>query len=239
MHRVAITSLAVAAAGTAYIAYEARRLAHLYPIQGPRPYHSTPAVLGRTKLPPTLEGNIDPHINDYVYATIPLPPAAGTIAANATDAWVRAFYQTWTLRLEAVVGGRSDFIKTHCAELRQTSPERLDATSAFGEGRAVVDRPAPPAIAAGLFPVLERAPNLVVYFRIPSGGFLLGGTQELAAVPVDGGLELSYGCTIAPNPHRAMPGWVYAGHLFYMRFLVDRGARRLERWIAEDARGRA
>ncbi|WOO79109.1 uncharacterized protein LOC62_02G002645 [Vanrija pseudolonga] len=240
MQRAAVSTLAIAGLGTAYLTYESRRLARLYPVQGAKSYHSTDAVLAATDLPERIRRKFDPALNHYVYATIPLPPAAKRIAANPLDSFVRAFYETWTLRVEAWAVSKSAYYLDHVAKLRKTAPERLDAVSAFGNSEVGPHADShPAAIAAGLFPVLQRAPSTVVYFLIPPlrpQQAIDGGSQELAAVPVGNSLELSYGCAVAKDPEAPFARLAYEGHLFYMRFLIDRGARRLERWIAEDAR---
>lgn len=241
MQRVALGTLAVAGVSTAYITYESRRLARLYPVQSAKPCHSTDAVLATADLPERIAGKFDPTLNHYIYATVSLPESAKRVAANPLDAWVRAFYETWTLKVEAWAVSKSPYYTSHVDELREKAPQRLDAASAFGQGGVHVHPDSHPrAIAAGLFPVLQRSPTAVVYFLIPPlrpQQALDGGSQEFAAVPTHSGqLELSYGCAVAKDPDAPFARLAYEGHLFYMRFLIDRGARRLERWIAEDAR---
>ncbi|KAL1410482.1 hypothetical protein Q8F55_004495 [Vanrija albida] len=242
MQRAALGSLAVATAGSAYLAYEARRLARLYPVGPAKPYHTTHKVISTVELPARIAGKFDPKYDHYVYTTVALPDSATRVAANPLDAFVRAFYETWTLKVEGYTADVSKPYAEAAAEVRLHAPERLDAVSAFGDGGVHVHPEAhPKAIAAGLFPIVQRSPTAVVYFLIPQLREnklqpIDGGTQELAAVRVPGGLELSYGSTVAKDPKAPMPAWMYEVHLFYQRYLLDRSARRLQKWIKEDAK---
>lgn len=191
----------------AYATYRIVSLNQQYPLSPSAKYNQAPSVI------PTLTPKHDQA--DYIYARIPLSRPI----PQPLETFTRAFYSTWTLRLEAWITGVTGIAPTH-----------LDRN-----GQSFCN---------GLFPIHERfnetiivrwaTPRSVLDFlrRIgrPTVG---GGVQELSAVVTENGkqLEIGYACAQwmdGPEENR-LGDLGMALHRFYMRFLLDSAKKRLQR----------
>ena len=193
----------------AYGAYRVHDISTRYPIVGPPSY---------AKLA-DLQASLKPIHNAPVYITTRIPTPAG-LSEDPLDAFLAAFYSTWTIRIEGLLA-------------RLTGYSSLPTEAHTGL-----------VFCNDLFAATHKDDqSVVVAWRMPSGilrahraigmAMVGGGVQEISAVKVDDHtLELSYGCAEFLDENgvgREMSETGTALHQFYMRFLLDSARRRLER----------
>jgi hypothetical protein len=198
----------------AYGAYRVHDLNTRYPLVGPPSY----AKLGG------LHPSLKPHHSAPVYITTHAHLPIG-LSNNRLDAFLAAFYSTWTLRIEGLLARLTGY---------SSLPEAEHTGITFCNG---------------LFPVTHKDDtSVVVAWRMPSGvlraceaiglAMVGGGVQELSAFKVDGETtELSYGCAEYMGEGAEDKELGYFGtalHQFYMRFLLDSARRRLDRAEVRD-----
>lgn len=195
-----LLTVAIPVTAASYVVYRVNALNTAYPLLPGRPYHQMPSILASLPYP-----HDEP---DYMYTRVP--------SSTTLDSFTKAFYATWTLRVEALLARLTGY-----ASIPSHSETYLN----------------------GLFPIIHRTPSSTVmawrmpgpvlaFFKALNTPMVAGGTQELTAVPVDGQVEIGYAC--AQNYGRADEylGLGLVGlelHRFYMRFLLDAAKRRLER----------
>lgn len=261
---------ALALGSLTYAAYETRRLVVTYPLHNGSSAPPSTAALWPLGLGDTFEVRTRAHIPR---------------GADPRETFVRAFYQTWTLRLEGLLGrtfdtkspypapenmpaGASAFALAAASATMPTSSskghpkQRLEADPDFAERPPAVPYTPPPTpatpatptpaspddslpveYASGLFRVIGRTPeSTMVWWMLDANS---GGGQLLTATRVQPTAEntkveevqISFACAETDFLGEDIMGWIGVKfHRMYMRFLLDRAARRMDAWARKAER---
>ncbi|CAK9781620.1 unnamed protein product [Cutaneotrichosporon oleaginosum] len=232
-------------AGLTYAAFETARLNYRYPLHVGSSAPPSSAALWPAGLGAIYE----------IRALTRIPRGA-----DPRETLLNAFYDTWTLRVEAFIyrkfgaewviepppASASSLAQPQRAPVKLEPPDREFASRPPAAPYTPPPTPASPGTttptpetlptgyASGLFPVLGRTAESTMVFWGSINN--TGGAQLLTCTRVPNSrsdeVQISFGCAETPFlKEGTVIGWVGTTfHRMYMRFLVDRAARRMEKW---------